>query len=408
MIRKIIHFILVIVLTLPLIIFPMDIHAEAETLQDLFDNLNTLEDELKENASDKNLTEEKIKQIKNNIIKFGLDIKKIENSTIKLNNDITNLNEEIEVKDEEIKILINFLQLTSSQNMYLEYAMGASSITEFIYRFSVIEQLTNYNESLIKDISNKIEEKNNLSKALQSEKKMLEKKKVELSVEQNKLGEKMNFLDEDARSLEEDIADARKTIDNYKKLGCKNNDILEICSRIPPDSNFLRPLNQGRITSTYGIRDNPLNPGQGEYVWHYAIDIGGNSIGTSIYAAAAGRVVLVRYAATPWIPNSSCGGNYIIIQHKIGDIYYATRYFHLNDILVTENQEVTKETIIGLVGGGESYDRCTTGPHLDFAIAKGVYSQDFYYFREPYTLDPTSMINFPVLGIWYNNRYEKH
>lgn len=408
MIKRIIYFMVVIVFIMALIVSPVKIKAEAETLQDLFDNLNILEKELKENAFNKELTEEKIKKIENNIIKLGLDIKEAEDSTIKLESDIDHLIVEIQGRDKEIKQLINFLQITSSENMYLEYALGASSITDFIYRFSITEQLTKYNESLIGNMSNMITEKNNKTKELKISILMLEKIKANLLIEQVKLGEKMNFLDEDARSLEDDIADARKTIDNYKKSGCKNNDILELCSKIPIDFAFLKPLNRGVITSPYGIRDNPLNPGKGEYVWHYAIDIGGNSVGTPIYAIAAGRVVLTGYAETPWIPNSSCGGNHIIIQHKINGLYYASRYFHLNEIFVTENQEVTKDTIIGSVGGGEDYDRCTTGPHLDFAIAKGVYSQDFYYFREPYTVNPVSIIDFPALGVWYNSRDEKN
>jgi murein DD-endopeptidase MepM/ murein hydrolase activator NlpD len=399
---------LVIVLILPLVIFPEDINALNETLQDLIDNLNDLEQRLEENAFDKELTEERRKQIEKNIIKLGFDIKAVEENILKLQDDILKLNEDIKDKDKEVKQLINFLQLTSSQNVYLEYAFGATSLTEFIYRFSIVEQLSKYNETLINNMNDMIKDKDDKSKGLQIEKKKLEQKKRDLGVEQEKLGERMNFLDEDARSLKEDIEDARKTIDNYKRLGCGPNDILEICSRIPDDSDFLRPLNQGYITSPYGIRDNPLNPGKGDYVWHYAIDIGGNSTGTPIYSTAAGRVVLVRHAQTPSIPNSSCGGNYVIIQHKINDVYYASRYFHLNKILVVENQEVTSNTVIALVGGGENYDRCTTGPHLDFAIAKGIYSQDFFYFREPYTLDPTTVINFPSLGVWYNNRYEKH
>ena len=407
MLKKIISSVLIIILLLPFVIFPINLQAEAETLQDLIDDLNTLEKELKENTESKELTENKIKQIEQNIITIGLNIKKAEDTTVQLQKDIDNLNYQIESKDKEIKQLIKFVQMTNSKNMYLEYAFGATTITDFIYRLSVVEQLTDYNEQLINNMNETIINKNNKSKELQIEKKNLGNQKQDLLQEQIQLGEKMNFLDEDARSLEDDIEDARQTIDNYRKLGCKPNDILEVCSRIPSDTAFLRPLERGVITSPYGLRDNPLNPNKGDYVWHYAIDIGGNSIGTPVYATASGRVVLVRYAETPWIPNSSCGGNHIVIQHKINGVYYASRYFHLDSILVTENQEVNSNTIIGLVGGGESYDRCTTGPHLDFSLAKGVYSKDFIYFREPYTFDPTSIINFPALGVWYNSRFEK-
>ena len=95
----------------------------------------------------------------------------------------------------------------------------------------------------------------------------------------------------------------------------------------------------------------------------------------------------------------------MIIQHNLKGVYYATRYMHLSEILVTENELVDSNTIIGLVGGNEIYDRCSTGPHLDFAIARGIYAKDFFYFREPYTINPTSLISFPSLGIWFYSRF---
>ena len=48
------------------------------------------------------------------------------------------------------------LQTTSGNSFYIEYLFGADSITDFIYRFSITEQITSYNEKLIKDMNNKL------------------------------------------------------------------------------------------------------------------------------------------------------------------------------------------------------------------------------------------------------------
>lgn len=395
--------VLMILLTMLLLVFPEKLDADnTKTLKDLIDELNVLENKFKE----KDLTEEKIKELESNIIKIGLDIDNVEKNIINIKESIDSLNDKIDKKNEETKKMLNLFQLSNSGNIYLEYALGAASFTDLIFRYAVIEQLTEYNGKMIKQINEMIEDKKNKSNTLNLEKERLERRKQDLLNEQLELGERMNFLDEDLRTLEEEIKDARRTIDNYRELGCKNSDILEICSKIPSSNTFLRPLSQGYVTSPYGIRVNPLSGKINDYVWHYAIDIGGNKTGTPVYSVASGRVVLVNLAQTPLIPNSSCGGNYVVIQHNINGEYYATRYAHLSEVFVTENQIVDINTVIGSVGGGELYDRCSTGPHLDFSMARGIYAKDFFYFREPYTVNPASIIDFPPMSVWFSKRYE--
>ena len=54
-----------------------------------------------------------------------------------------------------------------------------------------------------------------------------------------------------------------------------------------------------------------------------------------------------------------------------------------------------KVLTIGLSGGGESYDPCTTGPHLHFAIQN---SSGNY-------VDPRDYVNFPKKGSRFSGRY---
>lgn len=386
-------------------IIPSSKATSSKTLQELIDELNAKELQLKEISDEKNLTQEKLNEITSSIINVGLEINEVENKMIELNNKIEDNKIEIKKKEKQIKKLINLMQRNNGENIYLELLFGSSDLKDFIYRKQIIEQITAYNDKLVDDLNKMIEDSKELKIKLDDEKEALNEKNIELKKQQDELGLKVTMLDEDSRDVLEDLADAKKTINNYKKMGCLPTDSLESCSQIPTDSDFLRPLTQGVITSGYGTRENPVSGG---YQFHAAVDIGGNPTGTSVYATASGRVVLTSYVKNPDVPNSSCGGNFVVIQHKIGNTYYASRYMHLSKIYVTENQTVTSNDIIGAVGGGEAYDRCSTGAHLDFSIAQGIYGKDFYLFRQPSTINPFTLVNLPNEGIYFTSRYLRY
>lgn len=386
-------------------IIPSSKATSSKTLQELIDELNAKELQLKEISDEKNLTQEKLNEITSSIINVGLEINEVENKMIELNNKIEDNKIEIKKKEKQIKKLINLMQKNNGENIYLELLFGSNDLKDFIYRKQIIEQITAYNDKLVDYLNKMIEDSKELKIKLDDEKEALNEKNIELKKQQDELGLKVTMLDEDSRDVLEDLADAKKTINNYKKMGCLPTDSLESCSQIPTDSDFLRPLTQGVITSGYGTRENPVSGG---YQFHAAVDIGGNPTGTSVYATASGRVVLTSYVKNPDVPNSSCGGNFVVIQHKIGSTYYASRYMHLSKIYVTENQTVTSNDIIGAVGGGEAYDRCSTGAHLDFSIAQGIYGKDFYLFRQPSTINPFTLVNLPNEGIYFTSRYLRY
>lgn len=393
------------IIILVVLIIPSSKAISGKNLNELMNELEKLEINLKKISDEKNLTQEKLNEITKKVINVGLEINNVENKIIELNKSIENNKIEIEKKEDKIKKLVNLMQKNNGENIYLELLFGSNDLKDFIYRKQIIEQITAYNDKLVTDLNKMINDSKELQIKLEEQKESLYQKNIELQKEQDELGLKVTQLDEDSRDVLEDLADAKKTINNYQKMGCLPTDILEACSQIPSDSAFLRPLTQGVITSGYGTRDNPVTGG---YQFHAAIDIGGNPTGTSVYATAKGRVVLTSYVKNPELANSSCGGNFVVIQHKIGNTYYASRYMHLSKIYVTENQTVSQNDIIGAVGGGESYDRCSTGPHLDFSIALGIYGQDFYLFRQPSTVNPFTLINFPSEGEYYTSRYLRY
>lgn len=154
---------------------------------------------------------------------------------------------------------------------------------------------------------------------------------------------------------------ARKYNVEYKKLvdfnGITDPNRISVGMevKIPgTGSNFTASLGQyvrfvwpakGRITSPFGARWGKM---------HEGIDIG-LSIGSSVVAAASGKVV------TSGIMNGY--GLVVFIEHADG---YRTVYGHNSKLLVSVGDEVQQGQLIALSGNtGRS-----TGPHLHFEVQK--------------------------------------
>lgn len=106
-----------------------------------------------------------------------------------------------------------------------------------------------------------------------------------------------------------------------------------------------RPLKGGYISSYYGENRITSN--------HKGLDIA-NNLGEDVMASFEGKVISAGY-------NNGGYGNLVIIQHS-DDM--KTYYAHLNDIYVSEGQQVKKGEVIGEVGS-TGY---STGPHLHFEL----------------------------------------
>lgn len=109
------------------------------------------------------------------------------------------------------------------------------------------------------------------------------------------------------------------------------------------------PVKNGRIGSSFGFR---IDPFTGRSALHTGLDFPGD-VGTPIYAAAGGVVVVQEY--------HPAYGNMIEIDHGKGLI---TRYAHASRVLVNKSDIVKRGQKIAEVGStGRS-----TGPHLHFEV----------------------------------------
>ena len=126
--------------------------VEAKSLNDYYNELAKLQAEYNANKNNKNLTEKQIAQINTDVKNINNSITQIRADIKQAEADIEKSKVEIDVKKVETDGLIQFLQVSNSGNIYLEYLFDAENYTDFIYRYEVVKQLTNYNSGLIDEL----------------------------------------------------------------------------------------------------------------------------------------------------------------------------------------------------------------------------------------------------------------
>ncbi len=120
---------------------------------------------------------------------------------------------------------------------------------------------------------------------------------------------------------------------------------------ISSTAKILMPVRNGRYTSFFGYRINPIT---GKLSFHTGVDIAAPE-GTNISAAFSGVVKTVG--------EDERAGKYIIIEHDEGLV---TFYCHCSEILVQECTVIRQGETVALVGS----TGWSTGPHLHFEVRR--------------------------------------
>ncbi len=320
-------------------------------------------------------TEDKILKYKKEVAELGEKMdtlqKSIDESTAKLQ--IASQNYE-EKSDMLARRLVAMYEAGDTQ--YLDVLLKSKSITEFISRYYIIQEVAEYDSILINEVE---QEKNNIEQTKQKlENEQAEIKIVKAKNEQTTIvlsnmqtlqKSYINELSADEKKLQEQITE-------YK------NDQAEIERQILLATNVINPdiqytggemlwpvaISGTVITSDYGVREHPI---QGVIKEHTGIDIGNTPTGTPVVAAADG---VVTYAG--WLGGY---GNCVMINHGEGVV---TLYGHGNKILTSVNKKVKKgETIMEVGSTGNS-----TGPHLHFEVrVNGSCTSPWQFVKAPTT-----------------------
>lgn len=364
----------IVFVILSLLLVPTVQAEEMKTLGDLRRAYENLVAEKRENDNKTAEAKAEIARKEAAIKQAEKDITKAEDDYEEAELQIQESNKKIEKLSNEAKKILLYLQQIEGQNAYVEYVSGASSMTDMITRVEAVKQVSGYIHTTMKDLEKEIKKNEELKKELEAKKKNLEKQIVRFEAAIKAQYSNLEDYDKYALNIDQKIKVAKDRYDANKEIcrktiGKTDDSVkLEDCSKIPYNGGWLKPLNSGVVTSR--MSGSRYHPTLGYARAHNAVDIGGNSEGTPVYAAAAGIVSGVVY-------HSSCGGNMVYIEVNVGGVNYTTYYYHLYSINVSTGQTVSQSTKIGTVGGYTTstwyggYDACSTGAHLHYGVATG-------------------------------------
>lgn len=367
---------LLVLFLIPLI---LPINVSAKTLRDLQAEYDELERAWNEKQAQINNNQNEQINTSARIDEIYAEMAQAEQDISALNTKINDLNKEIKEKDEQIKEVMKFYQVSNGESALLEYLFSAKSITDFIYRSTVTEQLSKYNSNLIDEMHALIEESKKSIEELHAKEKELQTLQDELKGKLSLLQLEEQSLEDEGETIEKNIEISKSIIQFYIDKGCSLDDDISVCARgfIPVGYGFSRPLESGYMQSTWKS-DYEYEEG-GSCRNHSGVDISAPAW-TPIYAAAEGLVSYAGYSSDGY-------GNKVVINHNINGQDYTTLYGHMIAVNVSDGDVVTPNTVIGYVGNtGYSF-----GNHLHFNLCIGTSS----CLSTWQTTDPGAYINFP-------------
>lgn len=399
MIKKLFIFLFISIIGIAIII-PKN--TNAQTIQQFEEEIEkyTAELQAKKNAIAKN--DKEVAEIEAKIKSIQAEIKTLQQEVNDLQAEIDESNKEIEKKTAQSKKLIEYYQVSNGENAYLQYVFGAESITDMIYRISVVEQLTEYNDNLMKELQKLIEQNKIRQKELDQKQKDLTAKQKELKDEQAKIESDTQAIKESMPSVEQQIKSAQANVKYYKALGCgQTEDILKCQYRIeqaraaasssgggsssggsiPSTNGFYRPMQYGYVTQGYG--------GAGG---HLGVDLSSSNKSIPIYPIANGQVFFKGY---------DCYGALVVkIKHNYNGRYIYSTYAHMRSFgNISKGQYISYATSIGNMGS----TGWSTGPHLHLEITTCDWNAGggcTYATYKRSTINPFSLISLP--SSWTN------
>lgn len=398
--RKISKILLIIIM---LLVFMPKVNASsANTIAELRKEIEALKSKKQAQGNKKAQTQSEINTTTNKLNNTKNEITEGRNQIETARLEIKKLDKEIEDGTENIKSLMNSYQINGADNAYMDYIFKAESYADFVYRYTVIKQVIDYNKELIDGWNEKIIQNEQLQVDLANKEVELNKKVSEYETNIDKLGDKLAAYSDIVMDIQDEIDSTQELLNYYKELGCGENQNIYECISVKGDTMFRKPLVKGTITSYYGYRINPLT-GKGTK-FHSGTDIGGNKEGTNVYATANGTVGKI-------IRKARCGGNQVYVWHTIGGKKYTSLYMHLLNINVSIGDKVNSNTVVGTVGGGKgtwAWETCSTGAHLHFSVATGWYGDKNSYVSYSsflaHLIDSKEVAKLPNKGTWWYSR----
>lgn len=389
-----------IVCAILVFLFPMFVNAGATTLGDYEAKLQKYKNEVasKKNAINKN--QQEIKEIEQEIEDTKQEMLDLKDEIVNLQKEVDEYNNSIKDKVKQSQQLMEYLQLSSGENAYLEYVFNADSTTDLIYRMAIVQQLVDYNNKTINELKGMIDGNNSRETEIDKRKNTLNTLEKTLISKKNSLGEDISELSVGAVSASKEVKNYQELVDAYKKMGCKSSDRIGIDCAVNGDAGiFRRPTKVGYVSGEAGYRWGSI---------HRGLDIGSpNGKKEKIYPIANGTIVK-KYI-------DDYGALVIAMEHysAVKNQYYISYYGHMNSFApgMKVGKYVTSDQYIGYMGEtGLAY-----GIHLHLEVFPCRYSDDNCYYWNNYLAyskklfdngykGPRSVISFPkgLYNYWYS------
>lgn len=353
-----------IVLLIAILLIPQT--TKATTLQEYEDQVVKYQNELNDKNNQISASKKELEEVQQKLADYEKQIKDTEDEIKRLEEEIEKNNEEIEKKKKESKKLMEYYQISNGENVYLEYAFGATDITDMIYRLSIVEQLTDYNDRIMKELKELVKQNKEKQKELEVKKVELDKLVEEMREQSRKIKGNISSMEGTVPNIKGQLSYYQERVSYYKSVGCKSTDTIGIdCDKpkrvsggggggsIAGANGFVSPLNSYNYIST-GFYWNG-------YSGHKGLDYA-EGCGTPVRAVANGRVYYVGSNKDVY------GAKMVMIVHNYNGRLVFSQYAHLSGYAVGTNQDVYAGQVIGYVGS----TGWSTGCHLHLEMSVDV------------------------------------
>ena len=290
---------------------------------------------------------------------------------------IADKQKEIDDVDADIASDVEIIRrrLTLSQEMgdmqYLDFLLGSSNLTEFFSRAEVMRDLFANDRNVLESLSSnkqtldaKKQELEETKATYETLKADNEAKKEELTAKKEESVALIAGLEKDEQALEKSKKENQAARDQLDK------DMAALAKKIKEAEEKEKNVRQysGDFIWPVAVRYNYIS----QYYKgsaHTGLDIPTNHTPVSVFASAAGKVLVAEYH---W-----SYGNYVVIYHGSG---IQTLYAHLSKINVKVGQEVKQGDVIGISGTTGN----STGIHVHFMVyVNGSHTNPLKYVKQP-------------------------
>lgn len=336
------------------------LRSKINLLQDKLDNLNEEKSALQ---AEIDAVEKKITQTESEIEKTQADIDKKQKE----------FDQSYELYCQRLRAMY-----VSGSASTLEVLLTCPDLSSMLTRSQMIKSVSEQDSAILDDLMKKME-------VIEQQKQKLEKQRIELNDDKT-------HLEEDKQSLQKNIDEidsSKQELDSeaaecnalMKKLSSQSSEYMEMIDtnreRLQEVENEIRAAaaaassgsgsvsGGGSISGSTGSGSGRLSyptdsrtisagfPNYSSGAYHGGIDFP-VSTGSNVYAAASGKVILVKYLNYSY-------GYYVMIDHGDG---LSTLYAHNSQILVSVGQSVSAGQVIALSGSTGN----STGPHCHFEV----------------------------------------